>query len=258
MRTKRKTPGHARLKPSHLNKSFRNSLPSRTHISRHPIPVLYEDDRYVVFDKPAGLLVIPTPKNEQRTLVNIANQQYSHCEKIWKLHPCHRIDKETSGAIIFAKGKLAQRLMMDLFKERAVTKKYIAFVHGKLSQECGEFCKPVKKVFHGRIGKKQIGIAAITRYKVLEIKKQFSIVEVQPVTGRTNQIRIHFNQAGHPLLGERKFAFARDYALKFRRVALHAASVEWTHPVSQRQVSVQSNLPVCKNYAQSLPSSLIF
>lgn len=243
MRTKRKIPGPSRLKPSHLNKSSRNSLPSRTHVSKHPVTVLYEDDHYIVFDKPSGLLVIPTPKNEQRTLVNIVNQQYLQCEGTSKLHPCHRIDRETSGAIIFAKGKRAQRLMMDLFKDRAVTKKYIVFVHGKLSKGCGEFRKPIKKTFQKRIEQKQAGVAAITRYQVLEVKKQFSIVEVQPVTGRTNQIRIHFSQAGHPLLGDRKFSFARDYALKFRRTALHAASVEWIHPDRHKKVSVQSNLP---------------
>ena len=242
-RTKQTIPGHSRLEPSRLIKSSRISLLLKTHIPGHPVAVLYEDDHYVVFDKPSGLLVIPTPKKEQRTLVNIANQQYSQHEKTWKLHPCHRIDKETSGAIIFAKGKYSQRLMMDLFKERAVTKKYIAFAHGKLPKDRGEFRKPIKKASQKKSGKKQAGIQAITCYKVLKTKKQFSVVEVQPVTGRTNQIRIHFSQAGHPLVGDRKYAFARDYGLKFRRAALHAASLEWRHPVLQKKVSVKSSLP---------------
>jgi 23S rRNA pseudouridine1911/1915/1917 synthase len=243
LRTKRKTPGRSRLGLSNLNKSSCNSLPLKTSILRHPIPVLFEDDHYVVFDKPSGLLVIPTPKNEQRTLVNIVNQQYAQCEGTWKLHPCHRIDKETSGVIIFAKGKRSQRLMMDLFKERAVTKKYIAFVHGKLSEAQGEFRKPVKKSFGNKFGKKHAGLEAITGYKVLKEKKQFSVVEARPITGRTNQIRIHFSQAGHPIVGDRKYAFARDYPLKFRRTALHAACVEWTHPVSKNKMNVESSLP---------------
>lgn len=243
MRAKRKIPGLSRLKPSHLNKGSRSFLPSKTNIPGRPIAVLYEDDHYVVFDKPPGLLVIPTPKNEQRTLVNIVNQQYSQRGQTCKLHPCHRIDKETSGAIIFAKGKGSQRLMMDLFRRRAVRKKYIAFVHGKLSKEHGEIRQPIQKAFHKRFGKDQAGTEAITCYKVLETKRQFSVLEVQPITGRTNQIRIHFSQAGHPLVGDRKYAFARDYSVKFRRTALHAASLKWTHPVFHRDVSVQSNLP---------------
>src|SRR6266487_3633105 len=95
-----------------------------------PIEVLYEDDCYVVFEKPAGLLVIPTPQKERYTLVDIVNGQYSRFAKQWGLHPCHRLDRDTSGAIIFAKGKHNQQLLMQLFKRRAVHKKYIAFVQG--------------------------------------------------------------------------------------------------------------------------------
>lgn len=231
------------MKPSSLDKSSHNALPLSTNVFRQPIPVLYEDEHYVVFDKPAGLLVIPTAQIKQRTLVHIVNQQYSREGEGWKLHPCHRIDKETSGVVIFAKGKRSQSLMMGLFKKRAVTKRYIAFVHGKLFEKTGEFRNPIKKDVHKRMGDRQRGIQAITRYKVLETRKEFTVVEVWPVTGRKNQIRIHFSQAGHPLLGDRKFAYARDYALKFRRTALHAASLEWAHPVFQRRVSVQSDLP---------------
>jgi len=127
-----------------LSKSSDNFLPLNTNISSNLIEKLFEDQQYVVFNKPAGLLVIPTPKNEQRTLVNIVNQQYASEHELWKLHPCHRIDRETSGVILFSKGKKFQKLMMDLFKQRLVTKKYIAFVHGRLSLDHGEFQKPVK------------------------------------------------------------------------------------------------------------------
>jgi len=219
------------------------SLPTKAHISRHPIEILHEDDHYIVFDKPMGLLVIPTSRNEQNTLVNIGNQQYASQKDSRKLHPCHRIDRETSGAIIFAKGKRCQQLMMDLFKKRVVTKKYIAFVHGALPAKTGEFRKPVKDAHQKKYGRSQPATPAITHYKVLEVKGQYSVVEVQPVTGRTNQIRIHFSQAGHPLLGDRKYAFARDYALKFRRTALHAASLAWEHPISREKICVQSDLP---------------
>jgi len=226
-----------------LNKSLHHSSSVKTDVSRRPIAILYEDDQYIVFEKPSGLLVIPAPKDKQKTLVLIVNQQYSAQENIWKLHPCHRIDQETSGAIIFAKGKRNQALMMGLFKRREVTKKYIAFVHGTLRKKYGEFRKPVNDTYRKKFRRGSPAIWAITSYKVIKIKKQFSVVEVRPVTGRTNQIRIHFSQAGYPLVGERKYAFARDYSLKFRRTALHAAQVEWTHPVSRKKICVQSNLP---------------
>ena len=220
-----------------------NPLPVRTCVEECPIEILYEDAHYVVFDKPAGLLVIPTPKNEQRTLVNIVNQQYAFNIGSFKLYPCHQIDRETSGAIIFAKGKRCQKLMMDLFKKRVVIKKYIAFIHGRLIETHGEFRKLVKDIHKKKFHRNQPATPALTRYRVVKSNPQFSVVEVRPITGRTNQIRIHFSEAGHPLLGERKYAFAQDYSLKFRRTVLHAASLELTHPVSQRKISVESTLP---------------
>ena len=218
------------------------SRPSKQGL-RSWINVLYEDDQYIVFDKPAGLVVIPTPKRESKTLVSIVNQQCVGQSDSSKLHPCHRIDRDTSGVIIFAKGKRNQKLMMDCFKNRAVEKKYIAFVHGILPSKSGEFRKSIKDFGHRKFQKNIPAIPAVTTYKVIEIRKDFSIVEVQPVTGRTNQIRIHFSQAKHPVVGDRKYAFARDYPLKFRRTALHAAQLEWTHPVSQKKICVRSNMP---------------
>ena len=185
-------------------------------------------------------MVIPAQKDQQRTLTDIVNQQFSAVGPGWRLHPCHRIDRETSGAIIYAKGKKAQQMMMDLFRRRAVAKTYIAFVHGKLKGAGGEFRRPVSDLYR----KKSVRPApAVTKYKVLQVKRNFSVVEVRPVTGRTNQIRIHFSEAGHPLVGDRKFAFARDYGLKFRRAALHAASLAWTHPVSRQKIYVHCDLP---------------
>ena len=193
----------------------------------------------VVFDKPAGLLVIPAAKDRQHTLTDIANQQ-SVGSPGWRLHPCHRIDRETTGAIIYAKGKKAQKIMMELFRKRAIVKTYIAFVHGKLKKVNGEFRNPIRDLYRKKFTRPA---PAVTAYKVIQVKKNFSVVEVQPLTGRTNQIRIHFSEAGHPLVGDRKFAFARDYALKFRRAALHAASLAWTHPVSRQKIHVRCDLP---------------
>lgn len=214
----------------------------KTESYGRPIEILYEDDSYMVFNKPAGLLVIPTPRNEKNTLVNIVNAQYVSGRDAPKLYPCHRLDRETSGVILFAKGKRRQQWMMELFKKRAIRKKYIACVYGKLPQRQGEIRFSVAdralRKFRGRPSLK----SAVTRYRVIEVKKRFSVVEVEPLTGRKNQIRIHFTQIGHPLVGERKYAFARDYPLKFKRVALHAAGLEWMHPVNHSRVKVTADL----------------
>ena len=115
-------------------------------------------------------------------------------------------------------------------------------VHGKLSKSKGELKQSIKDFHQRKHNKRSHTIPALTQYKVIETKSQFSVVEVIPITGRTNQIRIHFAQIKHPLVGERKYAFARDYKLKFRRTALHAAQLEWKHPTTKKQVKVSCDL----------------
>lgn len=184
------------------------------------IPVVYEDEWLLVVDKPSGLLVIPTPKNEQRTLTSIL------CR-----HPCHRLDRETSGLIIYAKGKSIQKKMMEEFKQRMVNKKYIAFVQGRISQDEGRIKSPIE------------GMPAETKYKVIQRKKDFTVVEAMPLTGRTNQLRIHFKRIGHPILGESKFAFRRDFKLKAKRLCLHAAGLEFTHPIAGKYIRLSIDAP---------------
>jgi 23S rRNA pseudouridine1911/1915/1917 synthase len=195
------------------------------------IPILYEDDWLMIVDKPSGLLVIPTPKNENRTLTSILNEECVERRVDYHMHPCHRLDRETSGVIIYAKGKSVQQKMMELFKQRAIQKKYLAFVQGVLPSSQGEITHPIE------------GQKACTRYRLIQQKKDFAVVEITPVTGRTNQIRIHFKQIGHPLVGETKFAFRKDSRLKAKRACLHAQSLEFVHPFTQKVVKAVAPLP---------------
>ncbi len=208
-----------------------------------PIPVLYEDDAYVVFDKPAGLLVIPSPKKETRTLVNLVNDQARRKPGEPKLYPCHRLDRDTSGVILFARGKKHQQDMMALFRQRALRKMYVAFVHGKMEKTQGTFNASIRSWDKRRYDPASLPQQAITRFQVKAVYPRFSYLDVELVTGRTNQIRIHCAQAGYPLVGERKYAIAKKYPLKFRRVALHAFSLEWLHPHTKKNIIVQSPLP---------------
>ena len=207
------------------------------------IEILYEDDNYIIFNKPAGLLVIPTPKKEKSTLISIVNEQYVDDKSVSKLHLCHRLDRDTSGVIIFAKGKRAQQYMMDIFKHREIKKKYIAFICGNLKKDSGEINRSVKDLDQRKFNQNSTAKIAITRYKVIERKDKFTVVDIEIVTGRTNQIRIHFSQIGYPLVGERKYARGSDFPIKFKRAALHASSLEFINPVSKKKIAIKSEMP---------------
>ena len=184
------------------------------------IPIIYEDDSLLIVDKPSGLLTVPTPKNEKRTLTSILG-----------LYPCHRLDRDTSGLIIYAKTKSIQQEMMEEFRERAVKKTYIAFIRG------------IPNRLEGVIKDRIEGLFAQTHYKVIEKRKDFAILEINPLTGRTNQIRIHLKQIGHPILGESKYAFRRDFKIKAKRLMLHAAQLEFRHPATGKTLQLESKLP---------------
>lgn len=221
-----------------------------------PIKVLYEDDDYIVFDKPSGLLVIPSPEGEKRTLVQLVNEQHGPSAS-GRLYPCHRLDRDTSGAIIFAKGKKRQQLLMREFQKGTVAKRYLALVRGRLSPDQGEIRRPVHDFHEQRFQRRHTARFAITRYRVKAIRPGYSIVEVYPLTGRTNQIRIHFRDIGHPLLGERLYAFGKDFPVKFRRLALHAMEVIFRHPILKKTIKVNSSLPEdMANFIQTINKGL--
>ena len=169
------------------------------HRPQSSIETLYEDNDCIVFYKPPGLLVIPTDKNEDRTLVSIVNQENKSSQYF---HPAHRLDRNTSGVILFAKGKENQQILMMAFKEKKVKKTYIAFVHGHVEPQEGKIRIPIKDFFQRKFQKNLPAQSALTLYKVVDYRNEYTVLEVNPITGRTNQIRIHFSKLGHPLVGE--------------------------------------------------------
>jgi 23S rRNA pseudouridine1911/1915/1917 synthase len=194
------------------------------------IPVFYEDEWFEIINKPPGLLTVPAPGNPSRNLTRILNEDLEKNGVSFRLHPCHRLDKETSGLILYAKGKSSQDKLMELFKSHKINKTYIAFVQGRVEQDQGI----INRLIEGQV--------ASTRYEVLERRRDFSVVKLSPETGRTNQIRIHFKAIGHPLVGESKFVFRRDFALRSKRVCLHATHLEFIHPWTKAVVAIDSPL----------------
>lgn len=207
------------------------------------IAIAYQDEYLAVIDKPAGLLVVPTPKKETRTLTSILNSCGQPVFRCPRLYPCHRLDRETSGLIIYAKNRDIEQRMIEKFRRHEITKRYIALSQGRMPHPADTIRSHIDdNPLRIRRFRRNLKLA-ITKYRMIAQKKDYAIVEVCPVTGRTNQIRIHMKQIGHPLLGERKYAFAKDYALKLKRVALHAAFLEFRHPITAQKITLHSDLP---------------
>lgn len=203
------------------------------------VQVLYEDQVSFVFYKPAGLLTIPTDNGQEQSLERLVNQIYTTTDGLF---PAHRLDRDTSGVILFAKGRANQEKLMQLFKEKKVKKLYLAFVHGRVEKPEGTIRIPIKDFFQRKFNRHMPAQSALTHYRVSHYYNDFTVVDVMPITGRTNQIRIHFQKIGHPIVGEDKYAFRKDFVLRFRRTALHAVKLEWPHPVTQKVICVQSEL----------------
>jgi 23S rRNA pseudouridine1911/1915/1917 synthase len=200
------------------------------------VNVLHSDARLLVVLKPAGMLSVPSPGATGRTVA-----ESLRAEGIAAL-PVHRLDRDVSGAMVLAKDEQARAALEELFRDREVTKTYWALVQGRLSQSSGTFAFPILDAgSHARVSAR--GKPAVTRWRVRRRFRAVTEVEVDLETGRYNQIRLHFAHAGHPLVGERKYARGKDDPLRARRVALHAERLRFPHPFGQGAVDVTAPLP---------------
>jgi len=193
--------------------------------------VIFEDDWLLVLDKPAGLLTIPAPGKDGRSLAELLEAHRRESGLEHRFHPCHRLDEETSGVILFAKGKSAQKRLMDSFRKREMKKTYLALVNGRPPKDSGTMTRSID------------GEAAKTSYRVLEKREGYCLVEASPHTGRTNQIRIHFKLLGNPIIGESRFAFRKDSPFRAKRTLLHAASLAFRHPWKDKDLEFEAPLP---------------
>ncbi len=203
-----------------------------------PIPILFEDEHVLVVDKPAGLLSVVTGGAEGQSLPEaLAGQGIAAI-------PVHRLDREVSGCVLFARTDAARAALEEMFRAREMTKTYWAIAGGRVHPAQGTFHDPILE--DGPIARvSALGKKAQTRYRTLNAWKTATELEIDLVTGRYNQIRVHFAHAGFPLVGERKYARGKDSPvhIKSRRVALHAWRLAFPHPITRERIEVEAPLP---------------
>jgi 23S rRNA pseudouridine1911/1915/1917 synthase len=198
--------------------------------------LLYEDDDLLVVDKPAGLLSVPTPGARGRTLLDVL------AESGREVLAVHRLDREVSGCVLLARHERARAALDALFRERALEKIYVAIVLGRLPKPAGDWKDPIlDEGSYARVSAR--GKKSVTRWKVTAQHALAAEVEIELVTGRYNQIRVHFAHHGHALVGDRKYGRGKDDPFRFPRVALHSARLAFAHPLREREVRVEAPLP---------------
>jgi len=209
--------------------------------------ILYEDRDILVVDKPAGLLTMGTDSDKTRTayffLTDYVRKGYSKSRN--RIFIVHRLDRETSGVVIFAKNIEAKVRLQDQWKY--TEKKYLAVVHGQCARMSGTittYLAENKAHIVYSTSDRTRGKLSTTGYKVLKQTKDSALLELDLWTGRKHQIRVHLAGIGHAVIGDRKYGKEdRDHT----RLALHARSISFKHPFSRQQLTFEAQVPVYFN-----------
>lgn len=210
-----------------------------------PLDIIFEDEHLIALNKPVGMLVHPSHRENRGTLLN-GLADYLNPHKPTLTTPAvrpglpHRLDKDTSGVLVVAKTKLAHRNLTRAFMRKQAQKRYLALVVGEPDQDGGEIDAPIGRDADAKLWKAMAdGKAALSRYKVLKRLGAISLLEVEPVTGRTNQLRIHLEHIGHPILGD----VVRGGG-ECDRLYLHAYKLSVPHPAEHgRRVEFEAPMP---------------
>jgi tRNA pseudouridine32 synthase/23S rRNA pseudouridine746 synthase/23S rRNA pseudouridine1911/1915/1917 synthase len=228
-------------------------LPKKRHSASKYLPrgmdILYEDKDILVVDKPAGLLTVGTDNNKTRTAYYMLTDyvRKGNPKSRNRIFIVHRLDQSTSGVLVFAKTEEAKFQLQKEWKD--TEKKYIAVVYGQLAKKedvITSYLAENKAYVAYSTKDATKGKLAHTAYKVLKESRQFSLLEINLLTGRKNQIRVHLADKGHPVVGDGKYGKSKD---GFRRLALHAKSLSFNHPATGRRMTFETRVP---NYFNEL------
>ena len=200
--------------------------------------IIYEDRDIVVIDKPTGLLSVSTLFEKEQTAHAILKSYYRQ-----RIYVVHRLDQETSGVMIFAFNEIACERLKEIFEKHEIQRSYAAIVEGQMKSSSGTWhsylYEDSQYVVHST-DHPNSGEEAITHYKTIATHKRYSWLNLTLETGRKNQIRVHCQEAGHPVVGDKKYG-AQTNAIK--RLALHAYLLAFQHPITKKKIRFESPVP---------------
>ncbi|MDE5661339.1 MAG: RluA family pseudouridine synthase [Muribaculaceae bacterium] len=211
--------------------------------SHSRIKIVYEDDDIIVVNKGYGLLSMGTDRIKEGTAYSILREYVKRKDPRNKLFIVHRLDRDTSGLMMFAKTQKAKEAMQFNWNNMVLERKYVAVIEGSLEPESGEIRSYLaENSAHEVYSTKNPseGQLAVTYYRTLGTRKPYSMVELSLATGRKNQIRVHMKSSGHPIVGDRRYGAKTS---PIHRLCLHAATLRFVHPTTRRDMNFSCPLP---------------
>ena len=206
-------------------------------LESYPLNILFEDNDILVIDKPSGLAVQPGT-NTKLALSEILQTRYDET-----IFPVHRLDKGTSGCIVFAKNIQTSKYLAEQFKNRTIEKKYVCAVHGIWNKTIKNINNDQELIKSHRLYQMFEEKSAMTFISDITHFKYLSMLTVTPKTGRKHQIRIHLAMYNHPIIGDDKYGlFKKDRKANLKRLMLHAHSLKFIHPKTDLNIIIQSNM----------------
>ena len=205
------------------------------------IDIIYEDKDIIVINKPSGLFTVATEKEKNKTAYHLVMEYLKKKNKNNRIFIIHRLDKDTSGIIMFAKNERAKHLYQDNWNDIVKKRCYYAVIDGKMENKEGTIKSYLKE--NGNMVysvKDRSGKLAITEYKVLKERKNISLLDINLKTGRKNQIRVHMKENKTPILGDLKYG---EKSKLINRLALHAYKLELINPVTKKLLTFEVNMP---------------
>ena len=207
------------------------------------IRIVFEDQYLIVIDKEAGILSIATEKQKDHTAYSMLSEYVKKSDPSNRIFVVHRLDKDTSGIMMYAKSQKIQKALQESWNDNILERTYIAVVEGKVE-------KPVGKIISYLVESKalimyssqnpEFGQKAITYYETINANKRFSMLQVNLETGRKNQIRVHMQDLGHPIIGDAKYGATTN---PIKRLGLHAQILAFKHPVSKETMRFETEVP---------------
>ena len=229
------------LKPN--DKVTVNSTRGNLELTHPKLRIIFEDNDLIVVEKKEGLLTVTTGTGDDTTAFSILKNHVKKSSPANKIYTVHRLDRETSGVLVFSKNRDAQHTFRNNWQEIVTKRTYVALVEGKVAKEKDRI---VSWLTENEVSLKirssktdNGGKEAITNYKLLKSNEEFSLLEIELETGRKNQIRVHLESIGHPIVGDRKYGSS----VSIGRLALHARVLEFYHPVTGEIMHFETQIP---------------